>query len=132
MFSSLPGAVPEIPVAELSPALLYYRDKLGFNVDWIGDKVGLAGISQGGCRLFLADQHYRQETGSVGPAFTWLNLDSKEAVDELHQIWAAQSAQVISPPQSQPWGLHEFIVSNPDGNHLRVFYDFSTPLRAPE
>ncbi len=34
-----PGAVPEIPVSNIDTALAYYKDNLGFNIDW-GDEVG--------------------------------------------------------------------------------------------
>ena len=55
----------------------------------------------------------------------WLNLDSKQAVDELYAIWNTNGARIISPPESTPWNLHEFTASDPDGNLFRVFYDFS-------
>jgi len=56
---------------------------------------------------------------------TWLNLESKEEVDELYEIWNAGGATIISAPESKPWQLHEFTVSDLDGNLFRVFYDFS-------
>jgi uncharacterized glyoxalase superfamily protein PhnB len=55
----------------------------------------------------------------------WLNLNSREEVDELFEIWKAAGAAIVSPPESKPWNLHEFTVSDPDGNLFRVFYDFS-------
>jgi len=60
----------------------------------------------------------------------WLNLDSKEAVDELYRIWQVGEAKLISAPESKPWGLHEFTAADLDGNFFRVFYDFATPARA--
>jgi uncharacterized glyoxalase superfamily protein PhnB len=55
----------------------------------------------------------------------WLNLNSKQEVDELYEIWKASEATIISAPESKPWKLHEFAVSDLDGNLFRVFYDFS-------
>jgi predicted lactoylglutathione lyase len=55
----------------------------------------------------------------------WLNLDSKQEVDELYEIWKASEARLISSPESKPWKLHEFTASDLDGNLFRVFYDFS-------
>ena len=82
MKSEFPGAVPEIPVRDIATAAAYYRDSLGFALDWGDEELGLAGISRGDCRMFLANQQYRKAYGNVGPTLTWLNLESKEEVDE--------------------------------------------------
>src|SRR5262245_34585482 len=130
MKSDFPGAVPEIPVRDIATAAAYYRDNLGFSLDWGGEELGLAGISKGNCRMFLANQLFREDYGNVGPTLTWLNLDSKEEVDELYRAWSASHARLMSAPESKSWGLHEFTAADLDGNLFRVFYDFSTPERA--
>jgi uncharacterized glyoxalase superfamily protein PhnB len=127
---TFPGAVPEIPVDDVSEAVAYYERNLGFTLDWIGKDIGLAGISRGDCRLFLASADYRKGYGNVGPVLTWLNLDSDEGVDDLYRRWSASDARLISAPESKPWGLHEFTAADPDGNLFRVFHDFATPQRA--
>ena len=125
-----PGAVPEIPVKNLDDAVAYYQNNLGFTLDWLEKELGLAGISKGNCRMFLANEDFRKGYGNVGPILIWLNLDSKEAVDELYRVWSASKAKMISKPESKPWGLHEFTAVDLDGNLFRVFYDFATPERA--
>ena len=130
MKSEFPGAVPEIPVRDIDNAVLYYQDSLGFTLDWGGQELGLAGISRGNCRMFLANQEFRERHGNVGPILTWLNLESKEAVDELYQALTVSKAKLMSTPESKPWGLHEFTVADLDGNLFRVFYDFATPERS--
>ncbi len=129
MLPELPGAVPEIPVSNVLAAAEYYRDKLSFSVDWIAGDIALAGVSRDRCRLFLAGPAFRQTTGNAGPVSTWLNLSSEREVDDLHRAWRSSDAILLSEPQSQPWGLHEFIAADPDGNRIRVFYDFATPRR---
>lgn len=123
-----PAAVPEIPVTDLNAALAYYQDKLGFTVDWGGEGGNIAGISQGDCRMFLTDRDFREHRGNKPPVLIWLNLESKQEVEELHEIWNSNGAKIISPPESKPWKLHEFTVSDLDGNHFRVFYDFSSDV----
>ena len=132
MKSEFPGPVPEIPVSEITTAVAYYQRSLGFTLDWGGDDLGLAGISKGNCRMFLANQQYRKEYGNVGPTLTWLNLASKEEVDELYRVWSATNAKLMSAPESKPWGLHEFMAADLDGNLFRVFYDFATAERAKD
>lgn len=125
MKHGFPAAVPEIPVTDMNAALDYYVGKLGFNVDWGGADGGIAGISQGQCRMFLTDHDFRTHHGNVAPVMIWINLDSKKEIDELYEIWSAGAARIISPPASKPWKLHEFTASDLDGNLFRVFYDFS-------
>jgi len=125
MKNEFPAAVPEIPVTDMNAALDYYRSKLGFNIDWGGVDGGIAGISKGHCRMFLTNADFRAQHGNAPPVMIWLNLDNKGEVDELHEIWNAAGAKIISAPESKPWKLHEFTASDPDGNLFRVFYDFS-------
>jgi len=125
--SSLPSAVPEIPVIELEAAVGYYRDKLGFTLDWSEDGIGLAGISRGACRLFLANEEYRAHPGNVGPIVIWLNLDSIDDVNDLHSDWSSRGAIIVAVPETKPYGMHEFRAADLDGNVFRVFYDFVTP-----
>ena len=125
----LPGAVPEIPVRDIHEATAYYENHFGFTVDWGGEELGLVGISCGNCRMFLASSAYRKERGNAGPALIWLNLESKDSVDELFRLWSRSEAKLISEPESKPWGLHEFMAEDLDGNLFRVFYDFRTPER---
>ena len=129
MPSEFPPAVPEIPVSGIAAAAAYYRDRLGFVFDWGGEELGLAGISKGSCRIFLASAAYRESRGNVGPSSIWLNLGSPQEVDELHRAWSAAGARIVSVPESKPWGLHEFTAADLDGNLLRVFHDFATPER---
>jgi uncharacterized glyoxalase superfamily protein PhnB len=128
--SEFPAAVPEIPVRSIATAVAYYHNNLGFSLDWGGEELGLAGMSKGNCRIFLANQEFRKEYGNLGPALTWLNLESRIEVDGLYQEWSASNAKLMSAPESKPWGLHEFVAADLDGNLFRVFYDFGTPERA--
>ena len=128
MKDEFPAAVPEIPVTDMDQALNYYQGKLGFNIDWGGADGGIAGISKGNCRIFLTDPDFRQHKGNFAPVKVWFNLNSKQEVDELYEIWNAGGATMISLPESKPWKLHEFTASDLDGNLFRVFYDFSRDL----
>jgi predicted lactoylglutathione lyase len=132
MKSEFPWPVPEIPVQDITAAAAYYERSLGFTLDWGSEELGLAGISKGNCRMFLANQQYRRGYGNVGPTLTWLNVESREEVDELYRAWSASNAKLMSAPESKPWGLHEFTAADLDGNLFRVFYDFATPGRGKD
>ena len=125
MMPRLPGAVPEIPVSDVAAAAEYYRDKLGFTIDWIAADIELAGISRDDCRLFLAGPRFREERGNASPVIVWLNLSSKQEVDELFARWKETGAMIVQAAEDKPWNLREFRVADLDGNQLRVFYDFN-------
>lgn len=50
-------------------------------------------------------------------------------IDALHQAWSGATAIMLAAPESKSWGFHEFTAADPDGNRLRVFYDFASPER---
>jgi len=125
MKDDFPGAVPEIPVNNIDTAAAYYRDQLGFAVDWGGEDGGIAGISKGGCRMFLTNRAFREHYGNTAPVLIWLNLNSKQEVDDLYDAWSRRQARIVSRPESKQWKLHEFTVADLDGNLIRVFYDFA-------
>jgi uncharacterized glyoxalase superfamily protein PhnB len=127
MNDEFPAAVPEVPVSDMNAALDYYVGKLGFNLDWGGTDGGIAGISKGQCRIFLTNWYFGEQHVNAQPVTVWLNLNSKEEVDRLYEVWNAVEARIASPPESKPWKLHEFTASDLDGNLFRVFYDFSGP-----
>jgi predicted lactoylglutathione lyase len=129
MQDTFPGAVPEVPVAELDRATEYYQMQLGFTVDWGGEEGGIVGISRGNCRLFLTNRAFRQQHGNDGPTLIWLNLDSRQAVEDLHASWSESGARIVSHPEPKPWKLYEFTAGDLDGNLFRVFHDFAWETR---
>ncbi len=126
---TFPAPVPEIPTANVAEAVGYYVETLGFTLDWVSDADGIAGISRGDCRLFLAGPSFRESNGNVSPILLWINLDGKAEVDELFAQWKTAGARIVSEAADTPWKIREFIAADADGNLVRVFYDFGT---APE
>lgn len=130
MNPDFPAAVPEIPVANIGQAVAYYQNHLGFHLDWGGEEGGIAGISQGNCRMFLTNPSFRAGYGNAAPVLIWLNVSSKKEVDALCEAWTHTGARIISPPEDKPWNLREFTATDLDGNLFRVFYDFSWDIGA--
>ena len=132
MKEEFPGAIPEMPVENVDEAAAYYEKCLGFSKDWGGDEGGIGQVSRGDCRIFLTNRAFRAVHGKHEPVLIWLNLDSKQAVDELYEAWRNCGASIASAPESKPWNLHEFTALDLAGNVLRVFYDFAWELADQE
>ena len=129
---AFPGAVPEIPVGNIDRSCEYYVRCLGFTLDWGAGPGGIAGISRGQSRIFLTDPAFREMYGNQGPVLIWLNLGNRQEVDELHSEWSQRHARIVSAPDAKPWKLYEFTAADPDGNLLRVFYDFAWETQDPQ
>ena len=129
MLTHFPQAVPEIPVSDVAKAAEYYVKTLGFQLDWHSEKDGIGGISQGDCRMFLTNPGFREKEGTGGSVMIWLNLDSKQEVDELYRRWREAGAKILQEPEDKPWNLREFRIADLDENQFRVFYDFNWELQ---
>lgn len=103
---------PILTVADLSASTRYYRDKLGFRLDWeYGEPPDFASVSRGDGVLFMCQ-------GCQGHPGAWTMLFARD-VDKLHDELAKRGAIIRMPPTEMPWGLREMHVSDPDGNVLR-------------
>jgi predicted lactoylglutathione lyase len=126
-----PPTCPEIPVTDLARALAYYRDRLGFTIDWADEGAeGLAGVSRGDSRLFMTTRSSRSDPLFQGPVVLWLNLSNRAEIDALHGEWAKAGVIIAAPPAAKPYNLYEFFAKDLDGNCFRVFYDFRLETEA--
>jgi catechol 2,3-dioxygenase-like lactoylglutathione lyase family enzyme len=105
-------AIPIFRVRELKASQRYYREVLGFKVDWEhGDPPDFGSVSRGEAVLFQC-QRCQSAAGAWAMIFT-------RDVDRLHGELAARKALILMPPRDMPWGLREMNVADPDGNVLR-------------
>ncbi|MCW5806797.1 MAG: VOC family protein [Deltaproteobacteria bacterium] len=100
-------------VADLATSQRYYRDKLGFKIDWTdGDPADFGAVTRGHTQLFMC-QRCQGHPGS------WLWVFTPD-VDRLHKELVQRGALIQSPPDDKPWGVREMQVADPDGNVLRI------------
>jgi catechol 2,3-dioxygenase-like lactoylglutathione lyase family enzyme len=104
---------PGVPVADMDRALRFYRDVLGFDVQFTnGSPISFAVLKQGDAELHLSVQ-----PAKAGSLHAHLMVDDLDAVHERLQQGAATIRQ---PPKVQPWGLRDIVIADPDGNTFEI------------
>ena len=105
-------ARPIFTVHDLRASQRYYRDALGFKVDWEhGKPPSFGSVSRGHGVFFLCQ-------GCLGPSGAWA-MTFVPDVDKLHKEFVRRKAKIRMPPTDMPWGLREMHVIDLDGNVIR-------------
>ena len=109
------GIAPQFLVDDLDRAIAYYRDKLGFALDFVYESF-YASVSRDGFAIHVkdapklaADRPHRKQNE---------HLDAYIAVAGVRDLFnelQTRGAQVIRPLEEKPWATTEFYVEDPDG-----------------
>lgn len=114
-------AATVFPVSDVSAALRYYIDVLGFREEFrFGE---YAGIGRDGCLLHLS-RSGNPNTGPPGAGAVYIFCDE---VDEYFSDIVSRGATIADQPKDYDYGLRDFIVRDPDGNQLT----FGAPVKKP-
>jgi uncharacterized glyoxalase superfamily protein PhnB len=111
----LTGIAPQFLVDDLDRAIAYYRQKLGFELDFKYQSF-YASVSRDGFAIHLkcapqlpADRQFRKQNE---------HLDAYISVSGVRGLFSElqmRGAQVIKPLEEQPWACLDFYVEDPDG-----------------
>jgi catechol 2,3-dioxygenase-like lactoylglutathione lyase family enzyme len=105
-------AIPILNVRALKASQAYFRDVLGFKVEWEhGSPPTFGSVSRGNARLFMCE-------GCQSSPGVWV-MAFVHDVDRLHRELVARKAIIRMPPTDMPWELREMHVADPDGNVIR-------------
>ena len=117
------GMQPVLQVKDVSAAVAYYRDILGFEVDFIyGNPPIHARVSSGdrvrgyAVRIRLIPFSSAQEKNCRG--YCWIYVG--KSLDELYERYREAGVKIISEPENKPWGLRDFRIQDLD-EHLYCF-----------
>ena len=115
MAAKIAGIAPQFLVDDLDRAIAYYRDTLGFTVDFTYESF-YAGVSRDGFMIHLkeapktaADRPHRKQNE---------HLDAYITVSGIRDLYAelrTRGAETIKPLEERPWGFLDFYVEDPDG-----------------
>jgi len=116
------GVQPVLPVADVKRASRYFCEVLGFELDFIaGEPPSYARVKKGD-RTYGDPVYLRLWQCNEREARPWrgeIVIHVGHDLDGLHAAYVRRGVPVIEAPISQPWGLREFAVREPDGHVLR-------------
>ena len=119
------GLQPILAVPDVKATVEYYRDKLGFTLDFLyGDPPTHGAVSRGEwttecVRIQLTQASDSTANGSSGALSIFMGPD----IDELCERYRANGVPIEREPATQPWGMREFAIRDCNGYLLR----FGTP-----
>lgn len=102
-------ALPEMPCDDVAAAVGWYRDVLGFRINYQQHDLGV--MDRDSITVLLiarTDQHK-----GIGSCEVYVS-----DADALYEELLAKGARVLAPPVSHPWGLRDFKVTDIDGNRI--------------
>ena len=119
MTPNMLSTIPVLQVENAARSCDFYCSSLGFEKDWEHQlEPGLpwfVSVSRGEVTLFLTEH-----PESAAGALVYLMV---EAVDVLAQEFQANKVVLEQEPVTQPWGMREMQLKDPDGNRLRFGQD---------
>jgi predicted enzyme related to lactoylglutathione lyase len=102
-------ALPELPCNDVPAAVAYYRDVLGFRINYQQDDLGVMDRDAITILLIARTEAHK----GIGSCEIYVSH-----VDALYEELLAKGAKVMGPPVSHPWGLREFRAIDLEGNRI--------------
>ncbi|MEO1164656.1 MAG: GNAT family N-acetyltransferase [Chloroflexota bacterium] len=116
---------PVLHVHDIVATTDYYRDKLGFHVDFhYGDPPTHAGVSRGewsGNIVALQLSLVPPEREIIPAGHYHIRVGMR--VDDLHAQYKEAGVEILSEPEDKPWGFREFTIRDLNG-HVLIFAQY--------
>lgn len=114
------SAKPVLYVADVDASATFYRDRLGFRIDFVhGNPPFYGSVSRDGATLHLKLVH--EPVFAAGAAeregLIMAYVDTPN-VRELYTEYLAADTEIVQKLTKQAWGGTDFIVRDPDGNAI--------------
>jgi catechol 2,3-dioxygenase-like lactoylglutathione lyase family enzyme len=111
---ALTAAAPVFVVQDVPASVAHYRDVLGFRVEFTyGEPTFYAGVERD--RVLIHLQAAAQTKRVPGQSALYVFVTG---VDALYDELKGRGARVGDPPKDYPYGMRDFDLLDPDGNHL--------------
>lgn len=109
------GIAPQFLVDDLERAIAYYRDKLGFELDFVYESF-YASVTRDGFAIHL--KHGPRLAGEKEHRRLNEHLDAYISVSGIRGLFAEfemRGARITKPLQQEPWACLDFYIEDPDG-----------------
>jgi len=108
-------ALPEMPFDDVPAAVKYYRDVLGFGINYEQDDVGVMFRDKVTVLLIARTERHN----GIGSFEVYI-----ENADALYEELHTRGANLQGEPVSRPWGLRDFSVLDLEGNRITFAQTF--------
>jgi catechol 2,3-dioxygenase-like lactoylglutathione lyase family enzyme len=103
--------VPILYVKNIDASEKYYRDNLGFKLNWRdGDDFGA--VTRGTTTIFMCQK-------CQGNPGSWIYVTTPD-VDVIYADLQKRGAKIKAEPENKPWHMREMLVGDLDGNVMRI------------
>lgn len=114
------SAKPVLFVTDLEASATFYRDRLGFDIDFLhGNPPFYGAVSRDGATLHL--KHVDEPVfaaGAVAREGLIMAFVETPNVRDLYAEYRVADAEIVQKLTKQAWGGTDFIVRDPDGNAI--------------
>ena len=112
------SATPIFFVSDVTQAAAFYRDTLGFQIDFLhADPPFYGSVSRGGAciHLRLVHQTWFAKRAAEEESLILATIEVSD-VKALYEEFTARGVEFAQPLERQTWGGTDFQVRDPDGN----------------
>jgi len=108
-------ALPELPCDDVAAAVGWYREVLGFRINYQQHDLGVMDRDRITVLLIARTDEHK----GIGSCEVYVS-----DADALYEELLAKGARVLGPPVSHPWGLRDFRVIDIEGNRITFAQTF--------
>ncbi len=115
-------------VNDLHQMVTFYRDVLGFEIDWDG-RGSYAEFRHHGIRFSMYERARLPDLLGQAPTYPSglngtfelaIDLPTSLDADRVFERVVKAGARPIYAPRDEPWGMHSSMIADPEGNMIEI------------
>ena len=115
-------------VKDMERMVLFYRDVLGFEIEWVKGQNNVYLEKDGTLFLLygrsdfekMTSRKYEYVNGFCGHYEIALSVPSYDDVDREYERIISLGAKPVLPPENEPWGQRTCYVADPENNLIEI------------
>jgi uncharacterized glyoxalase superfamily protein PhnB len=117
------SVAPSLVASDINRSLAWYRDVLGFTLEdeWReGTELRGVTLKAGATTFMISQDDWAKGRDRVKGVGFRLYCITAQDIDKLAAGIVARGGTLASPPNTQPWGMRDFAVVDPDGFRISI------------